>query len=120
MQVEMPSELEILIDEAEKFSKQIRKKLNPLLAHDKRLTVPQLEQLSLDAKDYCLVTPEIQRLYAQLSNSHDWLQKAECMLYEECALKDLDKLVKLGKTLPVNFGETFHKLNQRLKQAFEL
>lgn len=80
----------------------------------------QLEQLSLDAKEYCLVTPEIKRLYVQLANCHDWLQKAESMLSEECSLKDLDKLIKLGKTLPVHLGETFHKLHHRSKQAFDL
>jgi hypothetical protein len=37
----------------------VRKKLNPLLAADKRITIEQLEQLGVEAADYCLITPEI-------------------------------------------------------------
>jgi len=33
---------------------------------------------------------------------------------DECQLKDLEKLVKLGKSLPVNFGDDFKQLNNRL------
>lgn len=42
------------------------------------------------------------------------------MQAEECSLKDLDKLVKAGKALPVNFGDAFQQINLRLKQALEL
>jgi hypothetical protein len=42
----MPIELSNLIIDAENFSKHLRKKLNPLLGVENRLTVDQLEILN--------------------------------------------------------------------------
>ena len=73
LKVPMPSRIEALIIQAETFSKHLRKRLNPLLSVDKRLTVHQLQTLNAEALDYCLVTPEIFRLQTQLQNSLEWL-----------------------------------------------
>lgn len=51
---------------------------------------------------------------------HDWLEKAKPAAEEEISLKELDRLVKLGKTLSANLGEPFECVNSRLKQALDL
>jgi hypothetical protein len=50
----------------------------------------------------------------------DWLEKAKPAAEEEISLKELDRIVKLGKTLSANLGEPFECVNSRLKQALDL
>lgn len=120
MKIALPSDVEKLIVDAEQFSKQIRKQTNAQVNLEKRLTIEKLEKLESDAKTYCLVTPEISRLQGQLQNSYEWLVKVAEAEDVESTLKDLEKLLKCGKSLPVNFGEPFFKLSLRLKQAQDL
>ena len=65
-----------MIQEAEIFSKHLRKKMNPLLGYEKRPTVEELKSLIEESKTYCMITPEMLKLQSQFANVQDWLSKA--------------------------------------------
>ena len=120
MRVKMPADLERLLADAEDFSKVIKKKMNPVTSIEKRLTLAQLEELQTEAGTYCLETAEIVRLQMQVQNAKEWLSRVEESHGVDISLKDLEKLVKAGKQVPVNFGEPYERVSDRMKQALGL
>ena len=57
--------------------------------------------MQIVAKAQCLETPEFIKLEAQLANAYDWLDKVKESNDHEIALRDLERLLKSGKSLPV-------------------
>ena len=80
----------------------------------------ELIKLEEQAQHYCLLTSEILKLSSQILNAQEWITKVEESHEQELSLKDLDKLVKQGKSLPVNFEQVSQRLNKRYKDALSL
>ena len=64
MQIKFPEDVEQKLLDAEEFSRQVKKQINPGISHEKRLTLKQLEEKQVEARSQCLETPEIVRLDA--------------------------------------------------------
>jgi len=120
MQVKIPDDVEQMLLDAEEFSKQVRKQINSNVQVENRLSLEQLEELQELAQAQCLETPELLKLDQQVVSARDWLAKVERSQGAEISLKDLDKLVRSGKQLPVKFGEPFEGLCERLNKALDL
>ena len=65
-------------------------------------------------------TAEIVRLQTQVQNAKEWLTRVEESHKEEIPLRDLEKLVKAGRQIPVNFGEPFERVHNRKEAALGL
>ena len=120
MRVKLPEDIVKLLADAEEFSKTVRKKLNPNTQIDKRLTLSQLQELQSEARTYCLETAEISKLHAQVSNAKEWLARVEESHQEEMPLRELERLVKAGRGIPVNFGAEFERISNRVDDATKL
>ena len=80
-----------------------------------------MEEKQVEAKGQCLETPEILKLDAQVANAHDWLAEVtESLSGGEFPLRALEKLVRAGKSLPVNFGEPYDQACKRLQMSQDL
>lgn len=64
MQVKFPADIDEMLLDAEEFSKQVRKKINPNVNQDKRLTIDELEELQKIGQAQCLETAELLKLDA--------------------------------------------------------
>ena len=120
MQIKFPDDVDSMLLGAEEFSRQVKKHINPGMSQEKRLTLVQLEELQEKARAQCLETPEILKLDTQVSNAHEWLAKVKESQDGDITLKDLERLVKAGKSLPVKFGEPYDIICKRLSLALDL
>ena len=120
MRVKLPDDIVKLLSDAEEFSKTVKRKLNPNTQIDKRLTLIQLQELQSEAKTFCLETAEISKLHAQVINAKEWLARVEESHREEIPLRELERLVKAGKGIPVNFGSEFERISNRVDDATKL
>ena len=79
-----------------------------------------MEAKQVEARSQCLETPEILKLDAQVANAHDWLAEVKESQSGEFPLRALEKLVRSGKSLPVNFGEPYDEACERLAMSVDL
>ena len=66
-----------MLEDADEFSKQVRKQINPTMSLEKRLTLQQLEELQEMGQAQCLETPELLRLDTQVENANEWLKNVK-------------------------------------------
>ena len=65
-------------------------------------------------------TAEIVRLDAQVANAHEWLAKVKESQDVDYPLRELERLVRSGKSLPVKFGEPYDTASKRLAMSLDL
>lgn len=60
------------------------------------------------------------KLEAQIVSARDWLGKVKESQDGPIVLKELERLVRSGKQLPVKFGEPYEQSFKRLNMALDL
>jgi DNA-binding SARP family transcriptional activator len=79
-----------------------------------------IKELDEESAKFSLQTPEILKLKTYIGQAEEWITKAQDHLTLQVSLKDLDKILKHGKSLPLNFEQVYSDLEARHKKALAL
>lgn len=60
------------------------------------------------------------KLKQQVAQAEEWVKKAESNMTAKVAIRELDKVLKQGRSLPLNFESVFQQLEARYKRALKL